>query len=137
MKTLMSIVVFVLTLTLSVNNVFAVDPILSGHESDPRFIVYYGSGLHGIVGEEGTAHQGEDLIIRVDDTLSFYQWFYGTSPTEGLHGEFSHWVNKRGPSCFEGYIEVRNAYEQWGSYLASGDYCVKTTQFDASSIPYL
>jgi len=137
MKIFYSLFVFIFAIILSVESVFATTTILDGHENDHGFVVYYSNGLHGIVGEEGITHEGEDLVIEIADTKNFYQWFYGTSPTEGLHGEFSIWQRKRGPDCLEGFKDVPNASENWGSYLLGGDYCVQTTQFDASNIPSL
>lgn len=137
MRVLNSLIILVLTLVLSASSALATSPILNGHESDHGFTAYYPDGLHGVVGEEGITHEGEDLVIEISDTKNFYQWFYGTSSSEGQHGEFSIWQRKRGPDCPAGFKDVPNASDNWGSYLLGGDYCVQTTQFDAGSVPFL
>ncbi len=100
-----------------------------------RVLAYYTSGEHGIVGESGITHTGIDLVVEASHGCKnkLIQWFYGTSDTEGLHGEKSVWtkVGTNAKKCHNGEILVKDARENgWGDYFEPGmDYCVKTTNF--------
>ena len=116
-------------------------------------VVLYPNGPHGIVGESGVDHEGIDFVIRdLCDKWKFRQWFYGTSSTEGLHGDYSIWepakkcakhlvklwnnhdrkdeVREVSSVCPKDWILVPNASENWGDYLKPNtDYCVHTEDF--------
>ncbi|MFA7253161.1 MAG: hypothetical protein WC107_01240 [Patescibacteria group bacterium] len=100
-----------------------------------HILAYYTDGLHGIVGESGITHEGIDLVVEVSHGCKkvIKQWFWGTSDTEGLHGEKSVWreVGLDAKKCLKSEVLVKDAKENgWGDYLKPGmDYCVKTTNF--------
>ncbi len=106
---------------------------LANRADNPNTVAYYPSGLHGIVGEPGINHEGEDLVMKAGKSGNFLQWFCGTADENGgvQEGEFSLWQEKEeGKSCPDNFIEVDNAYPAWGDYLKPGaDYCVKTHDF--------
>lgn len=97
-----------------------------------KVVADYSSGLHGIPGEFEN-HEGRDIVVQIGkDCKNFFkQFFWGTSPSEGLHGVLSEWriADKEGV-CPKGEILVRDAFPEWGDYLEPGrDYCVKNTIF--------
>ncbi len=90
----------------------------------PNIVACYESGTHGIVGENET-HTGADFVKKLGHGV-FFQFFCGTSPSEGLHRVISIWTEKKQDKCPPGWILVPNAFPSWGDYLAPGaDYCVK------------
>lgn len=141
MKFIISLFALLSVMFMSSNSAFATDRLLDGRVGNPNFVVYYPDGLHGIVGESGIRHEGEDLVMKDGNSGNFHQWFFGTSDEEDgkLEGDFSRWqVRKEGHDCQDDFILVPNAYPQWGTYLEPGaDYCVKTTDFESHNIPEL
>jgi hypothetical protein len=95
-----------------------------------HIVAFYTSGRHEIPGEENDNHYGNDIVMRSGKSGNFQQWFYGTSDKKGLHGEHTVWKVKKGNDCQNGWMEIRQAYPQWGDYLEPNtDYCVKTNEF--------
>ena len=137
MKIILTLVVAALAMTAQAGNAIATERLLDGRATNPNFVVYYPDGLHGIVGEFED-HEGEDLVMRAGQSGNFQQWFYGVSPSEGLHGEHSIWQEKHGEGCPNDFILVPDAFPEWGDYLTPNtDYCVKTNDFQSSNIPGL
>jgi len=104
-------------------------------EHNPNVVAYYETGPHGIVGESGVYHEGEDIVMRAGKSGNFQQWFYGESDeTQGKEGDHSVWlVKKDGKDCPDHFVLVENASENWGDYLKPGaDYCVKTNDFHSN-----
>lgn len=138
MKLIITLIAAVVGLTNAASIAFATPLVLNGKESNPNFVVYYPDGPHGIVGED-ELHEGEDLVMRGGGSGNFQQWFFGTSASEGLHGEHSLWMEKDpNKDCPDDFILVPQAYPAWGDYLQPGaDYCVKTNDFNANNVPGL
>lgn len=139
MKLIVSLFILAVALTAASSKAIATDRLLDGRETNPNFVVYYPTGLHGIVGESGITHEGEDLVMRAGKSGNFLQWFFGTSQEgEGLEGDFSRWLVKEGNKCPDDFILVPDAFPEWGTYLQPNtDYCVKTTDFQSNNIPEL
>lgn len=138
MKAITTILGLLSLLISSAGIAYAVPQMLNGKESDPNFVVYYPDGPHGIVGESGIDHEGEDLVMRAGKSGNFEQWFFGTSPEEGLHGEHSIWQVKRHGECPDDFVLVPNAFPEWGDYLEPDTgYCVKTNDFNANDVKSL
>ncbi len=98
------------------------------NDNNPQQVAYYPTGPHGIPGED-EYHEGSDLVERNGGSGNFQQWFYGTSESEGLHGDHTVWkISKSG--CPEGWLLILQPYPEWGDYLTPDvDYCVKTNDF--------
>lgn len=140
MKIFISLFVLALAMTAAAGKAVATVRLFDGRVTNPNFVVYYPTGEHGIVGESGITHEGEDLVMRAGESGNFLQWFFGTSSEgEGLEGDFSRWlVREEGHNCPDDFILVPNAYPEWGTYLQPNtDYCVKTTDFQSNNIPEL
>jgi hypothetical protein len=140
-KIIVSLFALAVAATASSTTAFATDRLLDGRSTNPNFVVYYPDGPHGIVGESGILHEGEDLVMRAGQSGNFLQWFYGRAEENGgqIEGDFSRWLAlKEGHKCPDDFILVPDAYPEWGTYLEPNtDYCVKTTDFEAHNIPEL
>lgn len=92
---------------------------------NPKIVACYESGTHGIVGQSET-HTGADFVKKLSSG-NLFQFFCGTSPSEGLHREISLWKFARDKKCPKGWILLEDPFPEWGDYLKPGaDYCVKT-----------
>ena len=91
----------------------------------PNTAACYESGTHGIPGE-AEEHVGADWVKIFLDGKILYQFFCGTSPSEGLHRTISIWKAAK-DSCPSGWLRFEEPYPEWGDYLIPGaDYCIKT-----------
>lgn len=102
-------------------------------EGNPNIVANYPTGPHGIIGE-AEFHEGADVVKLNGKSGNLQQWFYGTSASEGLHGEHSNWKNVgTATSCSQGWDLVVDPYPEWGDYLEPGsNYCVRTNDFHPS-----
>lgn len=102
--------------------------------NNPNILDNYPTGPHGIIGE-AEYHEGADVVMKAGRSGNIQQWFYGTSASEGLHGEHSNWKNVgSATSCPAGWDFVADPYPEWGFYLESGaNYCVHTNDFHPSN----
>ncbi|HUW24770.1 MAG TPA: hypothetical protein VMW04_04055 [Patescibacteria group bacterium] len=92
---------------------------------NPKIVACYESGTHGIVGQSET-HTGVDYVKQLS-CGNLFQFFCGSSPSEGLHREISLWKFARDQRCPTGWILLENPYPEWGDYLKpEANYCVKT-----------
>jgi hypothetical protein len=92
---------------------------------NPKIVACYESGTHGIVGQSET-HTGADYVKKLGN-FNLFQFFCGTSPSEGLHREVSLWKLARDKQCPSGWILLEKPFPAWGDYLKpEADYCVKT-----------
>lgn len=100
---------------------------------NPHVVADYQTGTHGIVGENDT-HTGSDVVMQTGNNGNFQQWFYGTSPTDGVHGDHSVWKVSQDGSCPANWDVVQNANPAWGDYLTPNvNYCVHTNDFHPSN----
>ena len=91
----------------------------------PNVVACYESGTHGIVGQSET-HTGADYVKKLGN-YNLFQFFCGTSPSEGVHREVSLWKLARDNQCPSGWILLQDPHPEWGDYLKPGaNYCVKT-----------
>lgn len=102
-------------------------------EGNPQIVANYPTGPHGIPGES-EYHEGADVVMRAGNSGNFQQWFYGTSASEGLHGEHSLWKYSESGECNDNEVKVEvGDPSAWGDYLVDGGtYCVKTNDFHPS-----
>lgn len=100
------------------------------NSNNPNIVAEYDSGPHGIVGES-EFHEGADIVMRAGNSGNFQQWFYGTSASEGLHGEHSVWrVQKDNQKVNGDWVLVPDAYPEWGDYLVQlVNYLVHTNNY--------
>ncbi len=91
----------------------------------PNVVACYESGTHGIIGQSET-HTGADYVKKLGN-YNLFQFFCGTSPSEGVHCEVSLWKLAKDKECPSGWILLEDPYPEWGDYLKPGaNYCVKT-----------
>lgn len=91
----------------------------------PNVVACYESGTHGVVGQSET-HTGADYVKKLGND-NLFQFFCGTSESEGLHREVSLWKLARDKKCPSSWILLEDPHPEWGDYLKPGaDYCVKT-----------
>jgi hypothetical protein len=99
------------------------------NSNNPNTVADYTSGTHGVVGENDT-HTGSDIVTKSGNSGNFQQWFVGES-ANGYEGDHSTWKNVGdSTSCSNGWDLVMDANQSWGDYLQSGNYCVKTNDFN-------
>jgi len=92
---------------------------------NPKVVACYESGTHGIIGQSET-HTGADYVKQLS-CGNLFQFFCGSSPSEGLHREISLWKLARDERCPNGWILLKDPHPEWGDYLKpEADYCVKT-----------
>lgn len=101
-------------------------------DKNPNVVAHFNSGPHGIPGES-EFHEGKDIVMNAGQSGNLQQWFFGTSETEGLHGEHSLWKESK-DGCQQNQVLIEDAHPEWGTYLEPGaDYCVKTNDFRSSN----
>lgn len=92
----------------------------------PHTVACYESGDHGIPGQSET-HTGADVVKSYFNGKFLYQFFCGTSASQGLHREISLWKVTKNKKCATGWLLYENPYPAWGDYLIpDADYCIKT-----------
>jgi hypothetical protein len=101
-------------------------------DKNPNVVAYYADGRHAIVGV-GDQFFGKDLVLQRGQSGNFQQWFYGIFPDGTKGGIHSVWNVSKTGTCASGWILVKNAYPQWGSYIQPNtDFCVHNNYFHVS-----
>lgn len=133
MRVVSIIILSLATLFAFVSPTLAVPP-NNPNLNNPNIVAYYPgpNDVHGIP-QETEEHRGADLVIKSGNSNNFQQFFYGTSTSEGTHGEHTTW-NYVGTDpnyeCPPGWDLYPDDYG--GDYLTEGYYCVKTNDYAPS-----
>ncbi len=120
------------SLVLSVSTLSVASAAPFNAENNPNIVANYPTGPHGIVGDS-EYHEGADVVMKDGNSPTLQQWFYGTSASNGLHGDHSVWKVSKDGTCPDNWILFPQAYPSMGDYLEPGaDYCVMTNEYHPS-----